>query len=482
MSTTMPRASRSCSTFELSVRTAWGWPSTTRVTFFSRARYKEPTARITKTNATFPVALRIRNRRTRVGRTSILPPNSKKASGGAPAISRAEASMSTGGTVSTLNPHCKLESKRVFEAPRVPEPLSKPVENRARVRRRRVTNRFEGRSANIGDVSDHLDDIRRRVVAAPNGLRGEEWAVGLDQKLIERGGGGRLPKVPVLRIREVAGERQEPPAGRALLGDRRIAAEAVEDDSFGRSIVQEPEGGRPCIPNVNNNGKPCLNAQRDVENEGSLLIVSRRSHPIEVEPAFPDCDDPGHGHHLPDLLPSLVVQLRGGVGMHPGRGEHLGKGLGELDRTVARLGVDAGADQTPNACPPRSRNHLGGVLLDQEQMAMGVNGGVLRGWLGIRGSHGWPTIPALDLRSTGDVAGDEPRLPSVHPESRDGVSRETRGGEPSPRSRGAGTAVRPWLSSCRERGGPTPRLAGSVGPRAARKSPIVSTACRPRLA
>src|SRR5207249_10635292 len=39
----------------------------------------------------------------------------KKASGGTPGSSRTEASMSTGGTVSTLNPHCKLESERVFE-------------------------------------------------------------------------------------------------------------------------------------------------------------------------------------------------------------------------------------------------------------------------------------------------------------------------------------------------------------------------------
>src|SRR5581483_5355043 len=66
--------------------------------------------------AALPIALRIRSLRTRVGRTRILPPVGRRPRG--EAATGPDRSLHEHGLApyQTLNPHCKLESERVFGA------------------------------------------------------------------------------------------------------------------------------------------------------------------------------------------------------------------------------------------------------------------------------------------------------------------------------------------------------------------------------
>ena len=115
--TRIPCASRSSPTLALIVRTASGRPwSTTSVTVFWIATYVRPPTSKTLARSAFPIALRARNRRTRVGRTGILPPIWKKAPGGS-GRGRTEAFQRRArGPYQTLNSYCKLQSRR-FRGP-----------------------------------------------------------------------------------------------------------------------------------------------------------------------------------------------------------------------------------------------------------------------------------------------------------------------------------------------------------------------------
>ena len=85
--TRIPSASRSSPTLALIVRTASGrsW-STTSVTVFWIATYARPPTSSTLASSAFPIALRARNRRTRVGRTGNPSSSSEEGSGGNAAI------------------------------------------------------------------------------------------------------------------------------------------------------------------------------------------------------------------------------------------------------------------------------------------------------------------------------------------------------------------------------------------------------------
>src|SRR6185503_5014733 len=225
--TRIPCASRSSPTLALIVRTASGRPwSTTSVTVFWIATYVRPPTSRTLASSAFPIALRARNRRTRVGRTGILPPIGRRLRGEA-----AEAGPKPFNDVrrdrikpSTLTANFNLGGS---------EGLLKPREGRSGVLGGDVPHGFHRFAPRECDRFDHVDDVRRRVVATAEPLGREERAVGLDEDPVERHGCGRLAQMLILRIRDVPGEGEEPTALRAPRRDLGIAAEAMEDDAFG---------------------------------------------------------------------------------------------------------------------------------------------------------------------------------------------------------------------------------------------------------
>src|SRR4030095_3568873 len=173
--TRIPCASRSSPTLALIVRTASGRPwSTTSVTVFWIATYVRPPTSKTLAMRALPIALRARNRRTRVGRTGILPPIWKKAPGGS-GRGRTEAFQRRARrTVS--NPQLLLQNSNLggFES------LMKPGEGCSGGLGGDFPHYFHSFVPRECDRLDHVDDVRRRVVAATKPLWREERAVGLD--------------------------------------------------------------------------------------------------------------------------------------------------------------------------------------------------------------------------------------------------------------------------------------------------------------
>ena len=75
------------------------------------------------------------------------------------------------------------------------------------------------------------------------------------------------PQVLVLRIRDVAGEADPVAARRALARDLRVAAEAVDHDVLGRTLIQDSKDVGPRVADVDHHRLAGVVRQRDVHLE-----------------------------------------------------------------------------------------------------------------------------------------------------------------------------------------------------------------------
>ena len=166
-----------------------------------------------------------------------------------------------------------------------------PGERGARVLRGRGDERVDVFVAHARDRVEREHHVRGLVVGAAQLLRREERRVGLDEDAIALERRCRLPQVFVLRIRDVAGEAHPVAARLALARDRGVAAEAVDHDVLGRTLIQDSKHVLPRVADVDHQRLGRLVRERDVGLERADLILAWRVHAEVVETALPDRHD-----------------------------------------------------------------------------------------------------------------------------------------------------------------------------------------------
>jgi hypothetical protein len=147
----------------------------------------------------------------------------------------------------------------------------------------------------------------------------------------------------------------------------------MQHDPLGSLLREDPEGVVPRVPDVDDERFTGLAGQGDVGPERSLLILWWRKPPVIVETRFAHAHDQRVGQQLLDHGPGRPVELRGGVRVDPGRGEHTPKGLGHLEGLPTALRIDAHTDQAVDPGSPSGPDGGGGIALHQEEVAVRVD-------------------------------------------------------------------------------------------------------------
>jgi hypothetical protein len=127
-------------------------------------------------------------------------------------------------------------------------------------------------------------DGGRLIGLAALRLRREVRSVGLDQQALRRDACCRLGKRRVLRIRHVAGERDPPACGDAVLETLRHR-EAVQDDPDAcGTLAQQRERVLGGVASVDDERLVELLRQGDLELERPHLRFARRAVAVVVQP------------------------------------------------------------------------------------------------------------------------------------------------------------------------------------------------------
>jgi hypothetical protein len=258
--------------------------------------------------------------------------------------------------------------------------------------------------AHACDLIERQHDVAGDVVGAAHLLRREERRVRFHEDAVERGGRDRLAQMFVLGVGHVAGEADPVTTFDARACDRSVAREAVDHDPVGRTLIEDSKDIRPRVADVDDHRLAGLVRQRDVGPEDPDLILGWRTHPEVVEPTLPHADHAGVVHELLDPGARLRVEGGGVVGMHPGRREHTLDGIGELGRVGARGHVDADADQPTHPSTPRGLDHICRFAVEQEQVAVGVNGPGISPRFRVLVAHARRAYKGLHIRSMGGAS------------------------------------------------------------------------------
>ena len=241
--------------------------------------------------------------------------------------------------------------------------------------------------------------VPRSFCGARNG------AVGLDEQPVERHRGGRLPQVLVLRIRHVAREAHEVAARRALPRDvrrrRRSSGSPRAPPNPHRALEGRPATrrgrGRRAACRTRSTTRCGPEAPDPGRRPGSACGSSRARTPPRRSPGGPRASPRARRRRS-------VVEGRRVVGMHARRGEDTLERIGELERSAARFGVDAHADQPVDAGGPRGLHHIWRFAVEQEQVAVGVDGPGCTASSGFWSLIGRRRYAGLHMRSIGGAS------------------------------------------------------------------------------
>ena len=98
-----------------------------------------------------------------------------------------------------------------------------------------------GRAPQGCDPLHRLDEVTRRIRLTAPTLRRQERRIGFDQHVVQRDNTGRADDPVGGGIGHAAGKRDVEASGQRFGGNRRIAAEAMEDAFHARELVEDRE-------------------------------------------------------------------------------------------------------------------------------------------------------------------------------------------------------------------------------------------------
>ena len=214
-------------------------------------------------------------------------------------------------------------------------------------------------AAALGDEARGVRDERRLVALLAHDLRREVGRVGLDEQPVLGHALGGRGEVGRLGVGDVAGERDPPALGQALVeavGHR----EAVHDHAH-------PVGARPQRGDRVLLRRARVDDQRlaggagevDLGVEGALLIGARRVVAEVVQAGLADRAAARMLRELLEVGERRGVEALGVVGMAPDGREHLVERVGRGERLAVALLVHADREHARDAGVARGRDQLG---------------------------------------------------------------------------------------------------------------------------